>query len=1126
MKIAFTKQLTRLREDTVDKVVFPSTLSNIERKYLHKLAEELGLKSKSHGKEGVGEGRQITVTKPSAAMSESAKVAAANGAGVDMAMPLFHLNQRTQDVLSKCFSSSASPPESTATAWLRPTGPGVACGSRSDRARRANPLSQDLPALLSSYSAAQARRDCKPEYARMLSKRTSLPAAQYRVDVCKLIKDNQVVLISGETGCGKTTQVPQFLLDDREIGSVSRIVVTQPRRLSAISVAERIAAERCEKIGDTVGYNIRLESEMSRSTQVLFVTPGVLLRKLQSDPLLLEFSHVIIDEAHERDRFTEFLLIVLRDVCARRSSLKMVLMSATMHTHKLSSYFGGVPHIHIGGSVFPVQEFFLEHVLRFTDYLGAGSAGAEAAETVGTAFASFAQSQQVYSCTWCGFGPFRSSEELGTHVAMCMGVAPPVAAGGAGGGRKLMPPPAPKKSTLQDLVSALSQVTRAADGGGGGGRRGGGGGGGGDSGFVDGADEPEPEAEQEAEAEEGDDDDDDEDPEDAAKNAATVEGADSGASHKKDDSSDDALLRQYQRQFDDSQVDYDIVMALLRYIFKSEFCKEGSVLVFFPGWDDISSMFRLLSSSAEYSNTRKYKIIQLHSGIPRRAQDAVFEPLRPGEHKIILSTNIAETSITIDDVAVVIDVGRLKEKQYDPHVKLSYLKSTWISRASARQRKGRAGRTRSGVCFHLFSKRRHGSLPEFQDSELLRMPLEELCLQTKALGMAPGMKDELDSVQGFLLKALDPPHPLSVSNAVQLLQSINCFDEFENLTPLGASVVRLPLDPRIGRVILLGCLCGVGPATLATAAAMGYRDPFVMPTNEEHRAQCNRVKADLAQNTPSDQMALFRALEGYKQAVARGGASAGTDYCDQRFLSRSTMQYLRDLVQQLSSTMKDIGVDVNGNSYLARNNNNPALLMALVGIGLYPDVGIRRQGGAAFITEKGRKAKIHPASVNARNPHYKGPSKRPLEVIGYQNLVATVSSHSAPGAASLLMLNTNPVSCFALLMNAGKFELDEWGEGDEDEDEDEIEGEEGEEGAGAGGKPPPTLEDIVMVNVDSWLSLRLTRGTYNLIHACRKRVEEAMVHLVDQPDSPLPADMKRDVEIIVQALTIEQTESC
>ena len=884
-------------------------------------------------------------------------------------------------------------------------------------------------------------------------------------------------------------QVPQFILDEPSIGPTSRICVTQPRRLSAISVAERIAAERCERIGETIGYNIRLESEKSRSTQVLFVTPGVLLRKLQSDPLLEEFSHIIIDEAHERDRFTEFLMIVLRDVCSRRSSLKLILMSATMHTNKLSSYFGGVPHIHIGGSVFPVQEFFLEHALRFTDHVGGAlAAPAVGIETAGKTFASFAQSQRVYNCIMCGFGPFKSSEEMGTHAAMCMGPVP--------GQRR--PAAQPKKASVQDLVSVLSKITAAsssskrpafyegAD----------------DAEiFIDGADPEEGEREVFGVLQGADDgDDDDEDPEAAAKGVVTSEEPVKAG----EDSSDDALLRQYQRQFDDTQVDYDLILSLLRYIFKSEFCKEGSVLIFFPGWDDISRMHRILTSTVDF-NSRKYKILQLHSGIPRHAQNAVFESLRPGEHKIILSTNIAETSVTIDDVAVVIDCGRLKEKQYDPYVKLAYLKSTWISRASARQRKGRAGRTRSGVCFHLFSKRRHGSLPEFQDSELLRMPLEELILQTKMLGIAPGCKDASDSVQAFLLKALDPPHVLSITNAIQLLQSINCFDESESITPLGEAIVRLPLDPRIGRIIILGCLCGIGPATLATAAAMGYRDPFVMPTSDEQRALCNRVKSELANQMPSDQMALYRAMEGFKNSIQRQNMQSAFEYCDSKFLSRSTMQYLRDLVVQLTTTVKEIGVDTTS-AYAQRNDTNSSLLMALIGVGLYPDVGIRRIGAANFTTEMGRKAKVHPGSINSKNPSYKGPCKRPFEIVGYQDLVSSTANNT-PGGASLLMLNTTPVSLFALLLTCGSLKEIE------DSDEDEVDCED-------------RGEDLVRVDVDGWIPLRIPRNTYNIIHACRSSLEECMVQYVNDPTEGIPASEKRQIiEALVQALTLEQTDA-
>jgi hypothetical protein len=192
----------------------------------------------------------------------------------------------------------------------------------------------------------------------------------------------------------------------------------------------------------------------------------------------------------------------------------------------------------------------------------------------------------------------------------------------------------------------------------------------------------------------------------------------------------DALLARYQNQWEDTQVDYGLIMGLLEYIFfSSEHCKEGSVLIFLPGWDDINRLHALLSSHNEFSKHNVYKLIQLHSSIPKKEQDRVFHSLNKGEHKIILSTNIAETSITIDDVTVVVNAGRVKEKTYDPHTKLAYLQSSWISQASARQRKGRAGRTQCGVCFHLYSRLRSKHLTFFQDSELLRMPLEELVLQ-------------------------------------------------------------------------------------------------------------------------------------------------------------------------------------------------------------------------------------------------------------------------------------------------------------------------------------------------------------------------------------------------------------
>lgn len=398
-------------------------------------------------------------------------------------------------------------------------------------------------------------------------------------------------------------------------------------------MSERIAAERGEKIGGTIGYNIRLESEKSRSTQVMFVTPGVLLRKLQSDPLLEEFSHVIIDEAHERDRFTEFLLIVLRTVCAKRNSLKLLLMSATMQTTKLSSYFGNVPHIHIGGSVFPVQEFYLEHALRFTDYVGqmpsSGTRGY--GQNSNNTFAAYMRSCQEYICSLCRSGPFKSPEELGTHCALCNGQQQVLVHGTSKGYNELR-----KYTSAEELVRMLSTTDSL-----------------GQSKILNGSRQsPGPSApemvikspkdgvkvlegiekvEQEDIWEDGgdeerssDNDEGEEFFEDGGDNSTAVQSMDvtsaSGGVVEDDSDGTETLLKQYQYAFDDNLIDHNLILSLLTYIFESEYCKEGSVLVFLPGWDDISRLQRLLSSHPHFGNTNIFKIIQLHSGISRKSQ--------------------------------------------------------------------------------------------------------------------------------------------------------------------------------------------------------------------------------------------------------------------------------------------------------------------------------------------------------------------------------------------------------------------------------------------------------------------------------------------------------------------------
>lgn len=190
-----------------------------------------------------------------------------------------------------------------------------------------------------------------------------------------MIDNHQVTVISGETGCGKTTQVTQFILDnyiERGKGSACRIVCTQPRRISAISVAERVAAERAETCGsgNSTGYQIRLQSRLPRKQgSILYCTTGIILQWLQSDPHLSSVSHILLDEIHERNLQSDVLMTVIKDLLSYRPDLKVVLMSATLNAEKFSEYFGNCPMIHIPGFTFPVVEYLLEDIIEKIRYV-------------------------------------------------------------------------------------------------------------------------------------------------------------------------------------------------------------------------------------------------------------------------------------------------------------------------------------------------------------------------------------------------------------------------------------------------------------------------------------------------------------------------------------------------------------------------------------------------------------------------------------------------------------------------------------------------------------------------------------------------------------------------------------
>ncbi|KAG2686732.1 hypothetical protein I3760_09G021100 [Carya illinoinensis] len=688
----------------------------------------------------------------------------------------------------------------------------------------------------------------------------------------------KVLVVSGETGCGKTTQLPQFILEDEIFclrGADCSIMCTQPRRISAISVAARIASERGESLGETVGYQIRLEAKRSAQTRLLFCTTGVLLRQLVQDPELTGVSHLLVDEIHERGMNEDFLLIILNDLLPRRPDLRLILMSATINADLFSKYFGNAPIIHILELTFPVAEFFLEDVLEKTRY------------NIKSEFDNVE-------------GNSRRRRQQDS-----------------------------KKDPLMELFEDVNI----------------------DSYY---------------------------------KNFSTS-------------------TRKSLEAWSGSQLDLGLVEATIEYICRHE--GDGAILVFLMGWDDISKLLDKVKGNSFLGDPSKFLVLPLHGSMPTLNQREIFDRPPPNKRKIVLATNIAESSITIDDVVHVIDCGKAKETSYDALNKLACLLPSWISKASAHQRRGRAGRVQPGICYRLYPKMIHDAMVQYQLPEILRTPLQELCLHIKSL--------QLGTVGSFLAKALQPPDTLAVQNAIELLKTIGAVDDMEELTPLGCHLCTLPLDPNIGKMLLMGSIFQCLNPALTIAAALAHRDPFILPINRKEEADA--AKRYFAGDSCSDHIALLKAFEGWKDAKRKGKERA---FCWANFLSPVTLQMMEDMRMQFLDLLSDIGfVDKSrGPNAYNQYSHDLEMVCAILCAGLYPNVVQcqRRGKRTAFYTKEVGKVDIHPASVNA------GVHQFPLPYMVYSEKVKTTS---------IYVRDSTNISDYALLLFGGNLIPSKTGEG-------------------------------------------------------------------------------------------------
>uniref|UniRef100_A0A8C2H991 RNA helicase n=1 Tax=Cyprinus carpio TaxID=7962 RepID=A0A8C2H991_CYPCA len=715
--------------------------------------------------------------------------------------------------------------------------------------------------LLKLRSSALARR--------LLVEREQLPVFQHRQQVLEALRRHRVLVIAGETGSGKSTQIPQLILEELlangEAAQPCNVVVTQPRRISATSLASRVSQELglCGKTS-LCGYQIRMENRSGDATRLLYCTTGVLLRKLQQDRLLSSLTHIIVDEVHERSVQSDFLLTILKEVVHKRSDLRLILMSATVDCQKFASYFNRCPVVTIPGRTFPVEVFHLEDIVEETGYV--------------------LEQDSEYSQKFV-----EEEEEVSINITQKGG------------------------KTLQHQ----EQIVR-------------------DSG----------------------------------------PGWDLGPELDHFSS----RTRHVLQYMNPNKINMDLILDILEYLDKSPQFRDvdGAVLIFLPGLAHIQQLYDLLTTDKRFSSKNRFKLIALHSTLSSQDQSSAFTVPPPGVRKIVLSTNIAETGVTIPDVVFVIDTGKTKENRYHESSQMSSLVETFVSKASALQRQGRAGRVREGFCFRLYPKFRFESFIDYSIPEILRVPLEELCLH---IMLSTSFKCEYGSPEDFLCQALDAPQQQAVCNAVSLLRKIGaCQQDSYTLTPLGHHLAALPVNVKIGKMLIFGAIFGCLEPIATIAAAMSEKSPFVTPMNRKEEA--NLAKSALAVAN-SDHMTIYSAYLGWKSSRSEG-TRAEMAFCRRHFLSRTALMTIEDVKQELIRMVEQAGFVSSKPSRTPRSRpgapkalgslsqQDVSVLKAVLTAGLYdslgrilctPSLDVQERVVCVAETAQG-KAHVHPSSVN------------------------------------------------------------------------------------------------------------------------------------------------------------------
>lgn len=590
-----------------------------------------------------------------------------------------------------------------------------------------------------------------------------LPFTEFTDEIKRTIVAHQVVVVSGETGSGKSTQLPKLLLDMGR-GTTGLIGHTQPRRLAARAVADRVAEELGTKLGDIVGYKVRFGDHTNEKTLVKLMTDGILLAETRSDRLLEQYDTLIIDEAHERSLNIDFLLGYIHQILKKRPDLKVVITSATIDAERFAAHFESVtrspvPILEISGRTYPVE-------IRYRPV--------EEAET---------------------------SDEATIPRAVVRG------------------------------IEELAQLDRAGD--------------------------------------------------------------------------------------------------------------PGDVLVFLPGEREIREVARELRHESERNPViRGSEILPLYARLSPGDQQRIFR--RTSRRRIVLSTNVAETSLTVPGIRYVIDSGQARMNRYSSRRKIQTLQIEPISRASARQRAGRCGRTEPGVCIRLYSETDHDSRDEYTTPEILRTNLSGVILQMHSL--------RLGEPQDFPF--VEPPDARRINDAYDTLHELGAIDESRKLTQIGHTLARLPVDPRIGRILVHAGEENALRDALVIASFLEVRDPRERPF--DRRDAADQLHARF-RDPASDFVSVLRLWDHYHALKDELSRSQLRKRCEKEMLSYVRLREWTDTHRQLRDISREAGLRAGKPAESHDGLHRAILTGSLTGVGKkHPDGGYSGSRGGRF--------SIHPSS--------------------------------------------------------------------------------------------------------------------------------------------------------------------